>query len=746
MKRKSTNSDFGFLLAGCAILILGIVLCFSTVLDIYSEAVSNIRDQIKLTAEDVSSYASSKLTTVERLADLTEPYIGSETDPSSYKKAANYLKTYSDTQIFDRVSIISEDGTLYSAGETTLNIKKHPLFTRGMSGESFISRPTKSVSDQKEILIFSAPVKRDGRVIGIVACSLLVEKLEKDLTKDFYHGKGYCHIVNNAGDFILRSTNPESHPYKDNLFDLIRGEAVNIKEAEAQIDSMSSAFRGDSPGVEEFSLKEGRKLVGYRSLESYTDWNVICVIEVKNIWVNSLPTIIKILFITLISACIMIVFGLHRGRLRKRLEYIAYNDEITEGRNYNYFREKVPGLLNSHREESYFIIRLGVMRFQYINNNFGYKTGDLLLKKIYIRLNDLYPEASGQLAVRIHSDEFIVLSRHNTEAVTPAELLQILSGIIQELKIDFVLNFSIGVYPVQNPDEPVQDMVSKARLAQRDFRDNPLENSFYYQERLMNTVNQDARLEASMEQALINHEFVVYLQPKIDIHTEKPVGGEALVRWDSPDFGFLTPDKFIPLFERNGFIQKLDFYVLNTVCAYLKERQMQGRPPIFIAVNQSRHHAFNPNYIKQLTEIITSHSISPESIELEITESMLLANMEKVVENICKLREIGFQISIDDFGSGYTSLSFLQSVDVDVIKMDRSMLLGAEASRRQFLMLNYITQMVHSLGVKVVCEGVETENQLELVRSTKCDVIQGFYYAQPMPMDKFEEYVLSFGE
>ncbi len=244
-----------------------------------------------------------------------------------------------------------------------------------------------------------------------------------------------------------------------------------------------------------------------------------------------------------------------------------------------------------------------------------------------------------------------------------------------------------------------------------------------------------------MHRALEEGEFQAWFQPKVDVTTGRTVSAEALIRWNSAQFGFLTPAAFVPLFEKNGFIQELDFYMLEQVCRFLRDRLDRGEPVFPVSINQSRLHGYNDDYLRRLRETVGHYQIPHELIEMEVTESVLLENMERVEENIGLLRAEGYLVGIDNFGTGYTSLSFLQDVDVDVIKMDRSLLLGAQASEKNLVMLRYLVEMSHAMGMRVVCEGVETPEQAELVRSLECDMIQGYYCAKPMPEREFAQYL-----
>jgi EAL domain-containing protein (putative c-di-GMP-specific phosphodiesterase class I) len=242
-----------------------------------------------------------------------------------------------------------------------------------------------------------------------------------------------------------------------------------------------------------------------------------------------------------------------------------------------------------------------------------------------------------------------------------------------------------------------------------------------------------------MENALQHGEFKVFMQPKYDLKTGKIVAAEALTRWQKPDKGFMFPDDFIPVFEQNGFITQVDFYVLEVVCKTLRERIREHQPNVNISINQSRYLLHDEQYISKIEHMMDRYNVPPELLEFELTESLFFEDSKAMIDIMHQLKQLNLQVSIDDFGSGYSSLNVLKDVPADVIKLDKEFLNEKESSKESEIIIQKTVEMAKELNKRVICEGVETIEQVEFLKSIGCDMVQGFYYAKPMPMDEFFE-------
>jgi EAL domain-containing protein (putative c-di-GMP-specific phosphodiesterase class I) len=284
-------------------------------------------------------------------------------------------------------------------------------------------------------------------------------------------------------------------------------------------------------------------------------------------------------------------------------------------------------------------------------------------------------------------------------------------------------------------------MLDHADLALADISDSRNELISWYRPSLMERKLKDHSFVADFEYALKNHNFRIYLQPQI-VEGNKVCGAEALVRWSHPEFGMVSPGEFISLFESNGLIQQLDRYVWNEAAAQISRWNQQYGIWIPVSVNVSRVDIFDPQLREILQEITSRNGLPTEKLLLEITESAYTESADQLRETIHRLREKGYIIEMDDFGSGYSSLNMLSSMPIDVLKMDRAFILNIETSKKDFRLVELILDLARNLQVPVIAEGVETEQQLAMLKKAGCALVQGFYFSRPLSPDAFEKAVL----
>ncbi|MBP7479396.1 MAG: EAL domain-containing protein, partial [Spirochaetaceae bacterium] len=258
-----------------------------------------------------------------------------------------------------------------------------------------------------------------------------------------------------------------------------------------------------------------------------------------------------------------------------------------------------------------------------------------------------------------------------------------------------------------------------------------------------NQIEWQKEITLAMDNALITHEFIVYYQPKSLFSTSECIGAEALIRWSHKEKGLLPPSTFLPLFEKNGFIQKLDVFVFENVCRFLAKWMGEGHKPVVISCNLSRLHLQNPRLTSILTEIAEKYGVSTEFIEIELTESLMHHDIHNLIETMLSLKKAGFKISIDDFGSGYSSLNMLKDIPADVLKIDKEFLSRSTENPKGAIILSSIVTMAKQLNLRTIAEGVEIIEEVTMLKRIGCEMVQGYYYAKPMPVNDFNDLLLS---
>ncbi len=485
-------------LSSLVIILIAAAVAATIVQGIYSEAIDNIQDQITMSSQEISRFVADKIQAAQVLADRAERLIQDGDDTNGFRAVAEQMKPFYDTGVFSGIGIADLDGTLYAFDGKTYDISGNEILEEALKEKCFVSSPTYSREDGMEIIAFVAPVIREERLIGIMVGSQRVADMQKDLAGDFYRGNGFCHIVDNNGNVIIHSPNPGSDPELVNIFEKIRNESRDPAEAEAQIAQLSRDFLAGDPGLLNLDLIPYSKLLGYISIPEYSDWNVLCVIKKSDIWLQSRNLIAKVLLLAAgaiaVMVGLMIYLYMARRQSRQRLEKAAYCDNVTGGWNYNYFRERAPGLLEENKNAAYVILRFDINHFRSFNDRFGYETGDRLLKCIYRAAVQKFPEAKGQLTARMYSDEFVTLCRAENAPRSAEELDMLLAGVRGELDAARTVSLSLGIYAIEDPGEYLDNMVDKARLAQKYYKRNPLEHSCAYSGELLHMAASQAAI------------------------------------------------------------------------------------------------------------------------------------------------------------------------------------------------------------------------------------------------------------
>lgn len=456
---------------------------------------------------------------------------------------------------------------------------------------------------------------------------------------------------------------------------------------------------------------------------------------------TKIDTYILFLIIALIFIfiCFFIVVVYLQQRSKKMLAQLAYYDELTNLPNKSYFKKQIARILeNSTNNYAYVILDLD--KFKIINDKWGFAHGDNLLRFI---ANIFRKElAAEELACRATADIFHLLVKFESKEQL-IKRLAILSQKIRSYKFSenvlYNLNVYAGIYILENPAISLDIAGDNALLAREKAKS--IKNKFYfvYNEAIRAQIVYNQELENIMQESLINSEFIVYLQPKYDLQNKKIVGAEALIRWQHPHKGLIAPDKFIPLFEKNGFIIQLDNYVLNKVCSWLSSRRIANQPILPISVNQSRLHLYHADYLSSLISTLQKYNIKPSLIELELTETVFFENATKMKTLFYQLHEQGFKISLDDFGTGYSSLNMLGVVLIDVLKLDRTFFNENFNTKNGRQIIETIIDLAQKINLLVVAEGVETLEQVEFLQKINCDMIQGYYFSKPLTIEDFEK-------
>ncbi len=422
--------------------------------------------------------------------------------------------------------------------------------------------------------------------------------------------------------------------------------------------------------------------------------------------------------------------------IKAELEFRADYDSMTKLFNADAFYRNVSERIHLMKGSSFAIIAVDIEHFRIINDRFGVEVGNKCLMAMAQAIRESLSE--NDIAGRYEADMFSILIQYKKD--------QDIIDYIRKLDSLFVFEeaklcgstLSFGIYKITNRNVAIRLMCDRARLAKKDIKGNMLTNFAIYDDRIRLMQRKIAQMESEMQTALEKNEFVMFLQPKIDLKTEEICGAEALVRWNHPTGGLRLPGEFLPFFESNGFIKKLDEYVWEMAAEFLSRLKEKGAK-IPISVNISRFHVGSSDLIGILCDLTEKYGIDNKDLELEITESLFTEDVDKLYELMNSLKSRGFIIEMDDFGTGYSSLNMLREAPVDVIKIDRYFIDEIMSTKRGRIIIENSVTMSKQLGLLVVAEGVETKEQVDFLKSINCDVAQGYYYSKPVNTVEFEK-------
>ncbi|WP_294448671.1 EAL domain-containing protein [uncultured Ruminococcus sp.] len=426
--------------------------------------------------------------------------------------------------------------------------------------------------------------------------------------------------------------------------------------------------------------------------------------------------------------------------LLKELNHVMNYDPLTGVYSKNKFFSASKTLLTSNPDKKFAFLRLDIDRFKLINSFFGNVGGDKLIKYMAKHIRDFAKTTECCTFGRIDADVFGIFTPYQGKEHTIEQIEQAVSRM-KALTPNYNIMLVYGVYIVTDRELPISQMCDRAALAAKTVKGHYMKNYAFYDDKMRLSLENEQNIINEMSDALENHEFVPYYQPKYDVKTNKPVGAEALARWIHPTKGFISPGVFIPIFEKNGFISKLDLYIWECVCKQLKEWKDRGVPLFPVSVNVSRVNLYNPNLSKIIIELTKKYDVDPKYFNIEITESVYTDKNILIDEMTNQLRSNGFTILMDDFGSGYSSLNVLKDIQVDVLKMDMMFMFKAKYEGRAETIISSVIRMAKWLNIPVIAEGVDKAEQVDFLRSVGCDFIQGFYFAKPMPAKDYEKLI-----
>ncbi len=639
------------------------------------------------------------------------------------------LRILAEDEDYLSMVIVDASGKGINSAGIDVNYGQEQLFQNGMKGTSDI---TMTMEEGIPALVYSAPIYHQGEALGVL---IATQKASLD-------------------DLGEISINPNDYKVNDIYIMNERKELVAYQK-----ELLSTEFNYEEITAEGFLFREGERysvVTGFQLLSNPIGSKLSKVwfhkpLEIKEWTVligrsDIIPPVTQNIIRITKLLCVVILIGIlllflilfiYLRSFNKKMLQMLYLDPVTGGSNWYKFRIDVSKHLDSKgfHKKKFAIVNFDINRFKIINDSFGHQKGDEVLKEIYHLIKKwVRPE---EPFTRYSADQFYILMEYQHPEEVSKRILD-LNNRLHQYKYTKTVKFYFGVFFITERKDSVDRMGEFASIAKLKIKGSSEEIISFFDDNSRARLLEEEKIEKTMYEALQNNEFMVYLQPKYTMEEEKISGAEALVRWNKEDGSLLSPSFFIPIFEKNGFITELDMYMLRNVCWIQKSWLDKGYRPLPLSVNISRIHFANPNLAEMIKDIVDEYEIPHELVELELSESAFLQNKQMLIGTVTILREYGFVVSMDDFGAGYSSLNSLKDLPLDIVKLDGELFrITDEVERGQTVIRNTIS-MAKDLHMKVVAECIETREQVEFLSSVGCDIIQGYYYAKPMPVEQFE--------
>lgn len=648
------------------------------------------------------------------------------------------LSQRAETLHFSDLLFLQLDGTLFNVREQGTDADALEGMRAALNGESSVT-----FLEQGGIL-YANPIVEDGEVVGVIAGVRNRANMQELIQPGSFSGMGLTCITDSNGKVVISPTNLAPFLRLDDIF---KDESRDSWQTTQDIYQMQEDMKADKSGVFAFTAaNESELLLAYNPLESY-DWVLLTLIPADFISHQTDQYIAQSFFIILgmILLFLLILFVLFRTYREYfgQMERLAFEDHLTGGMNNAAFQIRCKELLESAPPGSYAVVLLNIKNVKLINEEYDIAAGDAALR----RMMEVLCRRVGkeELAARADSDNFFLCLKESDPETIRRRLREMVDEINDVREPAYPLTIQQGAYLIDDPSLEITIVQDRAKIACRDCSVLQEGQCIFYDMSVMERLKKERELNDLFESSLKNGDFHLYLQPKVSLGGRQAAGAEALVRWLHPEKGMIYPSDFIPLFEKNGKICRLDLYIFEEACKTIRRWIDSGAPVLPISVNLSRQHFQKENCLDVFYAVAQQYRVPRDLLEMELTESIFFDDdtVETVKSQIRRMHEMEFRCSLDDFGSGYSSLGLIMEFDVDVIKIDRRFFLDIEAPKARKLIVS-IVRLAKEIGAQTVAEGIESEEQVDFLADVGCDMIQGYVFSKPCPVPEFEQWVRTF--
>ncbi len=762
----------GMVFSLAIILFVGSAIGISDYLRFKVILVSEVNHAVQRVATESASHLSNYM------EQFVTPLLSLARDERIASMDFDLQKEVLDNQInsfYLNVAVADMDGIAHYIDGSTLNISDRDYIHEALSGKLAFSEVIISRKTNEPVIMVAAPIYQKDSIKGALIARLDVDFLsDYALTRGYgEHGKAY--IISDEGSFISRPLS-EKNEDEYNLYSL-----ANADKEYTSLAEFIKSTKDSQVGYGKYTYDGNRILMGYASVEN-TNWKIFIGTNEEDALANlnglqrlfflvtgvtlTVSLLLAYIFVSRFSKPILELehlfslgakgnltirftrkskdeigrLGVSFNRMMDKIKTLTQYDPLTTLLNQYVLEKDVLSLEQSEEQTNFSLIMIAIDKFSHVNENYGYTTGDIVLcevaRRILICLNENYQ------IYRYKGDEFVVLANKN---VTEEDLEAKAQHILQKIKENYVvagreidIRFSIGLFLWNDntrTEEPLK-AVTHAKNYARFQGSNMIQK---YDKAIYNKLSVSLELQADIVHGIRENQFNLVYQPLFYLGDEKIAEVEALIRWNHPTRGLLYPDQFIDIAEQAGSIIEIDYWVIETACKQLKVWKDTNVTPVLLSINISTKTFETKRFIVDLMELVREYEVDPVYIQIELTERIIIKNVDESIQRLQLLRDMGFRVAIDDFGIGYSSLSYIVRLPIDCIKIDKSFVQSIATSKEAKTIVSTIINLCKDLKLNVIAEGIENSLELDYLKVIQCDIGQGYYFSRPVEMTEIEQ-------
>lgn len=626
---------------------------------------------------------------------------------------------------FIKMGIVDSGGRGYTSLGEIIDISQGEYFKKAIKERKNTTDRIINKEKNLDFIVHTSPIIINDKIEGMVFAHTSIDNFEKSIFPYLFKGNSNMLILDENLDVLLASSKID---YKKDF---------NIK-SQQNINKIKQDINNRKVGTQKIDNSNFNGYIGYSPIKIASNWTLVSVVEESVASSSTIGVVYYIIRVAIILGIIFTVIIVLTFRIKKNIDkeidYLAFVDDVTGVRNYSKFIMDAKKILECKKNKKYAIVYFDIDYFQIVNETFGDSFGEIVLWEIAQILKDILPKDS--IYTRYYRDNFVYLISYTFDKSEVIEIVEKVSNSIARIRIGNKEGMHIsvvsGIYYDNDEDISISSKVNKANLARIEIKGNNLLRYNVFSEEIRNRQIEEINLIEEIKLAIKNNNFQVYYQPKIDAKSEKIVGCEALLRWKDKEDEFISPSYFIPIAEKSGLIEQIDRWVFRKVCSDIKQWKDRGIEVCPISINLSRSNLYCADLVDSICKYLKEFDIDPNLLEIEITETATINDVDYIANKISEIKNLGIKISMDDFGVGNSSLANLSILPIDTLKLDKSFVVDINDNSKSKSIIKGIVNLAKSLDLSIVAEGVETKSQCDYLKSLGCDTIQGYYYARPM--------------